>query len=226
MPPLPLPAPPVLLITDRRQARRPVAEVVAAALDGGCRWVSVREKDLPAPEQVTLAREIVRVAEPFAACVLLHGDPQLAEQAGCAGVHLPAGGNVSAARSLLRPGAWVSISTHGIEEAMAAAKAGADAITLSPIFASASKPGYGPALGLERLAAVAAASPIPVIALGGIADPAGVRACLAAGAAAVAVMGAPMRAADPAALLARLVHATGLGTLSRTGAPAGGGRPR
>jgi thiamine-phosphate pyrophosphorylase len=37
MPPLPLPVPPVLLITDRRQARRPLAEVVAAALDGGCR---------------------------------------------------------------------------------------------------------------------------------------------------------------------------------------------
>jgi thiamine-phosphate pyrophosphorylase len=51
-----LPAPPVLLITDRRQARRPLAEDVAAALQGGCRWVSAREKDLAAPEQVALAR--------------------------------------------------------------------------------------------------------------------------------------------------------------------------
>jgi thiamine-phosphate pyrophosphorylase len=221
-----LPAPPVLLITDRRQARRPLAEVVAAALDGGGRWVSVREKDLPAPEQVALARAIVRLAEPFAACVLLHGEPRLAKRAGCAGVHLPAGGDVGAARALLGPGAWVSISSHGIEEALAAAKARADAITLSPIFASASKPGYGPALGLERLAEVAAASPIPVIALGGIEDAAGVRACLAAGAAAVAVMGAAMRAADPAGLLARLVEATGAAAVSRTAAPAGGGRRR
>jgi thiamine-phosphate pyrophosphorylase len=226
MPPLPLPAPPVLLITDRRQARRPVAEVVAAALDGGCRWVSVREKDLAPPEQVALAREIVRVAEPFAACVLLHGEPRLVAEAGCAGVHLPARGDVRAARTLLRPGAWVSISTHSIEEALAAASAGADAVTLSPIFASASKPGYGPALGLERFAEVAAASPIPVIALGGIEDVARVRAALGAGAAAVAVMGAPMRAADPAGLLARLVHATRAGAVSRTGAPAVAGRRR
>jgi thiamine-phosphate pyrophosphorylase len=224
MPSLPLPAPPVLLITDRRQAQQPLAEVVAAALEAGCRWVSVREKDLAAPQQVALAREIVGVAEPFAACVLLHGDPRLAAEAGCAGVHLPADGDVKAARTLLRPGAWVSISTHGIEEALAAADAGADAVTLSPIFASASKPGYGPALGLERLSEVAARSPILVIALGGIEDAEHVRACLAAGAAAVAVMGAPMRAADPAGLLARLIGVTG--PVSRTGAPAAADRRR
>jgi thiamine-phosphate pyrophosphorylase len=40
-----LPDPPLLLITDRRQARHPLAEVVTAALKAGCRWVSVREKD-------------------------------------------------------------------------------------------------------------------------------------------------------------------------------------
>jgi thiamine-phosphate pyrophosphorylase len=204
-----LPAPPVLLITDRKQTRRPLAEVVAAVLEGGCRWVSVREKDLAPTEQVALAREIVRMAEPFAARVLLHGDPRLAAQAGCAGVHLPADGDVVAARNIVGPGAWVSISTHGFEEAVAAAEAGADAVALSPIFPSASKPGYGPALGLDRLAEVAAASPIPVIALGGIEDAARVRACLDAGAAAVAVMGAAMRAAAPARLLARLIRATG-----------------
>jgi thiamine-phosphate pyrophosphorylase len=209
-----LPAPPVLLITDRRQAPRSLVEVVRAALEGGCRWVSVREKDLAAPEQVALSREIVRVAEPFAASVLLHGDPRLAAQAGCAGVHLPAGSDVGAARTILSPGAWVSISTHGLEEAVAAAAVGADAVTLSPIFPSASKPGYGPALGLERLAQVAAASPIPVIALGGIEDEIRVRACLEAGAAALAVMGVAMRTADPACLLARLIRATRANTLS------------
>ena len=100
-------------------------------------------------------------------------------------------------------------------------------MTLSPIFASASKPGYGPALGLERLGEVAAAvHPMPVIALGGIEDEAGVRACLDAGAAAVAVMGAVMRAADPAGLFARLVRATGTGAVSRTGAPAAADRRR
>ena len=51
-----LPDPPLLLVTDRRQARRPLPEIVAAALDAGCRWISLREKDLPEDEQVPLAR--------------------------------------------------------------------------------------------------------------------------------------------------------------------------
>jgi thiamine-phosphate pyrophosphorylase len=204
-----VPEPPLLLITDRRQARRPISEVVARALEGGCRWLSVREKDLSAPEQVALARKIVGIAGPFHAHVILHGEPRLAAEAGCAGVHLPAGGDVEAARRLLGPGVWVSISTHRQEEALAAAASGADAVTLSPIFASASKPGYGPALGLERLADIAAATRIQVIALGGIEDEADVHACLQADAAAVAVMGAVMRAADPAALMARLARAAG-----------------
>ena len=44
---MPLPAPPLLIITDRRQATRPLDEVLAAAFDAGCRWASLREKDLP-----------------------------------------------------------------------------------------------------------------------------------------------------------------------------------
>jgi 7-cyano-7-deazaguanine reductase len=40
-----LPQPPLLLVTDRRQARRPLHTVVTAALSAGCRWVSLREKD-------------------------------------------------------------------------------------------------------------------------------------------------------------------------------------
>jgi thiamine-phosphate pyrophosphorylase len=202
-----LPAPPVLLITDRRQARRPLVEVIAAALAGGCRWVSVREKDLPGLEQIAVVREIGRIALPFGACVMIHGEPGLAAEAGCTGVHLPATGSVRAARALLGPEAWVSISTHGLAEVLAAADAGADAATLSPIFASVSKPGYGPALGLEALAGAATASPIPVIALGGIEGRSEAEACRRAGAGAVAVMGAVMRTADPAALVAELIRA-------------------
>jgi len=213
-----LPEPPLLLITDRNQARRPLADVVAGALEGGCRWISLREKDLDAAEQVALARGIVEAARPFGARVLVHGEARLALEARCAGVHLPADSDVKAARALLG-GAWVSISCHHLKEVLAAAEAGADAVTLSPISPSASKPGYGPALGLERLAEIAAAVPLPVIALGGIEHEADVRACLQAGAAAVAVMGAVMRADDPAALVARLAHAAAQhgAKLSRTG---------
>jgi thiamine-phosphate pyrophosphorylase len=202
-----LPAPPVLLITDRQQAGRRLELVVAGALRGGCRWLSLREKDLPAEEQVALALELGRLAAPLGARVMLHGDPSIARAAGLCAVHLPTRGDVRAARATLGPTAWVSVSAHGGDELEAAAAAGADAVTLSPVFASASKPGYGPALGLEMLAESARRNLVPIIALGGIADAGRLRSCLEAGAAGVAVMGVMMRAADPAATMAELVEA-------------------
>jgi Thiamine monophosphate synthase len=129
-----LPAPPVLLITDRKQARRPLEEVVAGALRGGCRWISLREKDLPDEDQAALALRLVRLAAPFGARLMLHGDPRIARETNLFGVHLAAGGDVRAARAALGSAACVSASAHSVDEILAAAAAGADAVTLSPIF--------------------------------------------------------------------------------------------
>jgi thiamine-phosphate pyrophosphorylase len=198
-----LPAPPLLLITDRRQASWRLEDIVAAALAAGCRWISLREKDLDAAERLALLRRLVALGHPFGAIITVHGDIAAAAEAGAAGVHLPAGAAPSAARARLGPGALIGVSAHAPAELDAAAQAGADYATLSPIFPSASKPGYGPPLGL---AALAGPSPIPVIALGGI-EPANAAACLAAGAAGLAVMGPVMRARDPGAEIAQLLAA-------------------
>ncbi len=77
-------------------------------------------------------------------------------------------------------------------------------MTLSPIFLTISKPGYGPAVGLDALAEAARRSQGPVVALGGI-DESNIAACLAAGARGIAVMGDVMRAADPEATVRRLL---------------------
>jgi thiamine-phosphate pyrophosphorylase len=60
-------------------------------------------------------------------------------------------------------------------------------VTVSPVYPTDSKPGYGPALGPTGLAALCRPG-LPVYALGGV-RPATVSACLAAGAYGVAVMG-------------------------------------
>ena len=77
--------------------------------------------------------------------------------------------------------------------------------TFSPVFASASKPGYAPLLGVRGLAAGArTVLGLPVLALGGIV-PGRARECIEVGAAGVAVMGAVMGAADPGAAVRALV---------------------
>ena len=100
----------------------------------------------------------------------------------------------------------IGASAHSNAEAAALIAAGADYVTISPIFLTDSKPGYGPALGLDGLAAAVVAAKGPVVALAGI-NPANARSCLEAGAAGIAVMGEIMRAADPETTVRGLVSA-------------------
>jgi len=200
------PAPPLLLITDRTLAGSPLEQSVARALDAGLRWLLLRDKGLPAGQRHALAERLRQEARARGALFLVSSDTALAEAVAAHGVHLPAGGDPIAARARLGAEALIGCSTHGRAEAEAAFRRGADYVTLSPVFASLSKPGYGPALGLEALAEAAAALDGPVIALGGITWR-NAAACVAAGCAGVAVMGAILQADDPGRATRRLVGA-------------------
>ncbi len=207
-----LPEPPILVITDRRQARRPLEQVAEAVFAAGCRWLSLREKDLAAASRFALLHRLVAIGRAHGAVVIVHEDIAAARAAGAAGVHLPAGVAAGRARDALGADALIGCSAHGLAELAAAT--GADYATLSPIFASASKPGYGPALGVGALAAAIGAAPLPVVALGGV-EAANSASCLAAGASGIAVMGAVMAADNPAAVMTGLIKTVGVALAAR-----------
>jgi thiamine-phosphate pyrophosphorylase len=173
----------------------------------------VREKDLDTLALISLAARVVVAAQPTCARVLINGDVDAALAVDAHGVHLPqslsvghsVADSVAAARDKLTAIRMIGVSAHSPAEARAAEEAGADYITLSPIFETASKPGYGPALGTDALRAAAAAA-IPVLALGGV-SPANAGACMAAGAAGIAVMGSVMGAQSPEAAVRDLLTA-------------------
>jgi thiamine-phosphate pyrophosphorylase len=200
-----LPVPPLLVISDRHQARRPLEEVAEAVFAGGCRWFSLREKDLPAEDRRALLAALLAMGRRCGAVVTAHEDIEAVLAVHADGVHLPSGGSPEAARARL-PDALIGASAHSADEAAALLGAGADYVTASPVFLTASKPGYGPALGVEGLARIVAQAPSPVIALGGI-TPANAGLCLSAGARGIAVMGEVMRAADPQAIVERILRA-------------------
>jgi thiamine monophosphate synthase len=137
--------------------------------------VVLREKDLPRTERAALAAELRAVVD----LLLVASDPTIPSD----GVHLAADDPFPAPRPRI-----VGRSCHSRTDLDAAAAEGCDYATLSPIFESPSKPGYGPPLGADALDD----PPLPVYALGGV-DETNAAACLAAGAAGVAVMGAAMR---------------------------------
>jgi len=199
-----VPDPPLLLVTDRHQARRPLAEIIAAAITAGCRWVSLREKDLPEDEQIPLLRALLPIARRHDARLMLHGEASLAKLAGADGVHLPSGSDPAAARALMGPGKLIGVSIHTVTEAEAIDPRTADYALAGPAFETPSKPGYGPEIGRKGLAEIAGAARVPVLAIGGI-NAARVAELIAAGCAGIAVMGGVMRAADPALEIGALI---------------------
>jgi thiamine monophosphate synthase len=173
--------PRLLVLTDRTMCQRPLVDVVADAVACGARAVLLREKDLPDNERAGLAA-VLR--------------PMLAAVGGLLVTAGPRGGAVHLSASDLLPSprpAVVGRSCHDADEVARAAGEGCDYVTLSPVFASASKPGYGPALGPDGLAGLLTGCP-PAYALGGVL-PEHVATCRDAGAHGVAVMGPVMR--DP-----------------------------
>jgi thiamine-phosphate pyrophosphorylase len=199
----PLPGP-LLVITDRHQARHSIETIAAAVSRGGGRWLLLRDKDLARGERRDLAIRLAKITAEHGFALSISTDVELAAAVG-AGVHLQAAAAVAPARERLGSTTIIGVSAHGLDDVVAAAAARADYVTLSPIFLTGSKPGYGPALGTPALH-VAAACEIPVLALGGV-TAATAAACLAAGARGVAVMGEIMRADDPAGMVGDLVRA-------------------
>lgn len=197
---------PLLAVTDRHGHARPLAQTVRAVLAGGGRWIWFRDRDLAPGERLRLGQTLAREVLAVGGILTVGGDVSLAASLGAAGVHLPGGtgpDGIRRARDRLGGAALIGVSAHAPADLAAAARAGADYVTLSPIFPTASKPGYGPALGPEAITA-ALRYGLPVVALGGIGEGT-LAACREAGAAGFAVMGGVMRAEDPGEAVRRLL---------------------
>ena len=172
----------MLILSDRR---RTGGRSLPDALRGAPAVV-LREKDLPRAQRVALAAELRGWVD-----VLLVASDVFA---GADGTHLAAADPFPARRPPI-----VGRSCHDHADLRRAAAEGCDYATLSPIFPTSSKPGYGPALGVRSLAG----SPLSVYALGGV-TPLNAAACRHAGAAGVAVMGTAMSTPDLAVLVEAL----------------------
>lgn len=182
-------SPRVVVLTDRSQLPlgRSLTQTLAAAAGAGLTHVVLRELDLAPPQRADLARHLGRLG---LVVVAAHRPVD-----GAVGVHLPEGAPPPG------PGIVWGRSCHDRDAVRCAAADGAGWATLSPYAASASKPGHGPALDPTAYAGL----PLPTYALGGI-TPTNAAAACASGAHGVAVMGAVMRADDPAAVVAALLR--------------------
>ncbi len=205
--------PALYAIVDSRTAMAQgwsVPDLAAACLAGGVRWLQVRGAGVATETLVRWCDEIVPMAARTGAAVIVNDRVDVARMCGAHGVHLGQHDlPVGAARRQLGREAIVGLSTHSAEERADAWSQPLTYVAVGPVFATPTKAtGHAP-VGLDAVRDAAARRPArPVVAIGGITLERA-PAVVAAGAAAVAVIGDLLAGDDPAARVRAYVDALG-----------------
>jgi thiamine-phosphate pyrophosphorylase len=179
-------------------------DALEAALAGGVDMVQLRDPDLDDDALVDRALAWRALCDAHDALLWVNDRPDLALRAGADGVHVGQDDmSVAAARETAGGELLVGLSTHDPEQLEAGIEAGADQLSVGPVWETPSKPGR-PATGLGYVRTAAALRPpVPWFAIGGI-DGGNVDEVAAAGAGRVVVVRAIRDAADPGAAAAFL----------------------
>jgi thiamine-phosphate pyrophosphorylase len=188
----------VYLVTDPGLVGdRSLLEIVGAAIDGGASIIQYRDKDASTRSMVETAGALVRLCREQGAWLLVNDRVDVALAVDADGVHvgqedMPA----SLARKLIGLDKLLGVSVHDAAEIIRAEQDGADYVSLSPIFATPTKPDHQEPLGVEGIRRLAAVSRLPVVAIGGIHRDNAAR-VIRAGAQGICVVSAIMSAPDP-----------------------------
>jgi thiamine-phosphate pyrophosphorylase len=199
------------LVTDRKLTQgRDLCAVVEQALDGGVRAIQLREKDLGGKELFELADKISVLCRRYNAQLFINDRIDVALAVGAAGVQL---GKTSlateTARTLLGADKLIGFSSHGVDEAIAAQRNGANFLLFGPVYFTPSKAPFGAPQGVTALKELVDKVTLPVYAIGGI-NAANLAATMNTGVRGVALISAIMSAENPTAaattILAKLTR--------------------
>ena len=183
-------------ITDDAAPRLTAVEQVRIALAAGATIVQYRNKAFTIThfEEVAAIAELCRTTKvPF----IVNDHVLLAKAVRADGVHLgQEDASPRLARKIVGPKALVGLSVHNLEELAASDLAVCDYIGTGPAYPTRTKTDTHAVQGLDGLRAVAEASSLPMVAIGGI-TAGNAAACFDQGASGVAVISAISRADNP-----------------------------
>jgi thiamine-phosphate pyrophosphorylase len=179
---------------DRAGGHAPV-ELARQLLDGGAQILQLRLKQTSSRDFLAVARDIADLCWSRKATLIINDRVDIAILSGADGVHLGQEDlPLAAARRLIGPDKLIGISTHSVEQAIAAEAGGADYIGFGAIYSGGLK-NVQNAQGLQKLREVREAVRLPIVAIGGITE-ATASDVLAAGADACAIITDIVRAPD------------------------------
>lgn len=184
------------------------------ALEGGCRWIQLRMKDVPDEEICAVAIEMKELCRRYNATFLLDDRVALAKDLGADGVHL--GKNdmpIAEARRVLGKDFRIGGTANTFDDVRAHFHAGADYIGCGPFRFTTTKKNLSPILGLEGYRHILQRMreeniTLPVVAIGGITAE-DIPALMETGISGIALSGTILRAPDPVAETRKILRLLG-----------------
>jgi thiamine-phosphate pyrophosphorylase len=158
------------LITDPAMcAERGLIETVTAAVRGGVTMVQLRDKHATDAELIAQAKALKGALAGSGVPLIINDRLEVALAADADGLHIgQSDGDAAAARAALGPEAILGLSINTHEQLARADNELLDYVGLGPVFATPSKKDHETPLGFEGLAALASATSLPAVAIGGL----------------------------------------------------------
>ncbi len=183
---------------------------IRLALEGGCRWIQLRVKNVTIDELRPMALDAQRICREAGATFIIDDQVALVKEIGADGVHL--GKNdmpVAEARKILGPGFIIGGTANTFEDVRMHYESGANYIGCGPFRFTTTKEKLSPVLGLDGYRSIVSQMreegiDLPVVAIGGItADD--IPAIMQTGVTGIALSGTVLRAEDPIQEMQRLI---------------------
>ena len=186
---------------------------VRLALEGGCRWIQLRIKDMDDHEVMPIAIEAQRLCKEYNATFIIDDRVEMVKELKAHGVHL--GKNdmpIAEARKILGNDFIIGGTANTFDDVMAHYKASANYIGCGPFRFTTTKKNLAPILGLEGYRNIVAQMrehniSLPIVAIGGI-EQDDIPAIMQTGVSGVALSGVVLRADDPIQKMKQIIKIT------------------
>src|ERR1041385_8616668 len=144
------------------------SHVAEQMIEGGVDMIQLRGKGKSLDELASYAARLHEITARYSTPLIVNDHAEIASQLPLEGAHVGQDDDsVEVARRKAVRALLIGKSTHGIEQALAAQREGADYIGFGPIFATPTKPDYVP-IGLTGIKRVHAEVNLPIFCIGGI----------------------------------------------------------
>lgn len=158
------------LVTDARLCQPLGLErTVVEAVEGGVSFVQLRDKQASDADMIEQAKRLKAALAGSGVPLVINDRLVVALESGADGLHVGQSDTaVQQARTAMGPDAIIGLSINTLAQLQAAPVELLDYVGLGPVFATQSKRDHALPIGFEGLAQLAAASPLPSVAIGGL----------------------------------------------------------